>query len=304
MMEVAWGPQAALYLFLGGAGAALFLVSQVLLFCSPRRFRLVVWASGVVSWAMVLVGLLLLTSELLAPGRVLLFFQSFSNPTSWMARGAWIMGIALAVFGLAGLLAWPSVGESLARRSAWFNGHGMGLRRGIAAVGMGISLVAMTYTGLLLSDAGGVPAWDTPALPLLFVVSSFEGGLSLLEVIVFLLQHREVVGAFAKRLISRLSLLMPLVEAALLAWWLWDAGFALGEGMTSLLFWGAVVAVGIVVPVAVNGAAAIGGESPSEHAALVSAAAVLVGCVALRFVVLGAGVHGDPVGAAMAPLLL
>lgn len=303
-MEMAWGPQAALYLFLGGTGAALFLVSQVLLFRSPRRFRLTVWISAVVAWLMVLLGLVLLTSELLSPARAFLLFLSFSNPSSWMARGAWIMSGALVVFGLVAVLAWPGLGIAFARRSKWFNEHGMGLRRAVGAVGAGIALVAMTYTGLLLFDAKGVSAWDAPALPLLFVVSSLEGGLSLFEIIVFLLRRREVVGVFAKRLLIGLSLLLPLVEAMLLAWWLWDAEVAPGSGTVGLLFWGAVVAVGIVVPVAANGAAVIGGKRLSQQMTLVCAVAVLIGCIALRFVVLGVGVHGDPVAAAIAPLLL
>ena len=90
-LQNVWGWQPALYLFLGGVGAGAFIAAMVAYFKNGQKKSSTVFASVCAAAVCLVVGLLLLLSELITPARGLMMWQSFSNFSSWMTIGAWVV---------------------------------------------------------------------------------------------------------------------------------------------------------------------------------------------------------------------
>lgn len=86
-LQTVWGLQPGLYLFLGGVGAGTFFVAG-LVHLITKAHRRVVSAAMWCSIVFLAIGLGLLITELSAPLRALMMWQSFSHlSSSWMAIG-------------------------------------------------------------------------------------------------------------------------------------------------------------------------------------------------------------------------
>ena len=94
-LQTIWGWQPALYLFLGGLGAGTFLTAGILFLKDRGRHRRALCLGMWFSVICLCVGLLLLVTELINPLRGLMLWQSFSNFTSWMTYGAWLVFAAV-----------------------------------------------------------------------------------------------------------------------------------------------------------------------------------------------------------------
>ena len=116
-LQLVWGWQPALYLFLGGMGAGTFIMAAVLYLIDPLKHKRIICASMWAAPVCVGVGLLLLLLELTNPLRGLMMWQSFSHFTSWMTYGAWGAFAAIVVFGLSALLATELVRKALLKGS-------------------------------------------------------------------------------------------------------------------------------------------------------------------------------------------
>lgn len=349
-LQTIWGWQPALYLFLGGMGAGAFVAAAYLFLKNPERHRRVV---AIASWAAVgclVVGLLCLLSELTAPARGLLLWQSFSNFTSWMTFGAWIVVAALVCIGIIALLTTEAIARALESFWPGFAKLRFAVGKVFAALGLICSLGVAVYTGLLLMSAPGVPLWNTWLLPCLFTVSALDTGVALVEVISMANRRVAPLEDSACRVLERAVVVLVISEICVLI-----AFFALaftggvgafgnasvdtvGAESAELLvlgglapwFWGLVFAAGLVCPLI----AAIAGlashhSSPSAAAAepspsvagpggldggaiaasssggalpWVGALGAIAGGCALRFLVVMAGLHADPVADATAQL--
>lgn len=176
-LQLVWGWQPALYLFLGGLGAGAFVAAACLYLSgklkSHRPLAIVSWAS----LGCLAVGLLLLLSELIFPLRGLMMWQSFSNFTSWMTVGAWLLFTALVFIFLAAVALTDPLAHAvkLAGKD--------GVLRVFFIVGGVLSLGVCVYTGILLMSAPGVPLWNTLLLPALFTVSALDTGVALNEIV-------------------------------------------------------------------------------------------------------------------------
>lgn len=179
------------YLFLGGSGAGLLLVTGVTMLFVPSWDRMVshgiagdLYGVGgvygclarlfvpacVTAAVLLVVGISCLALDLGATDRAVLLF--FSPRLTFISAGAWLLSAAVLV-DVALLAAWAS--EPSRRRR-----HGRVLP--IAAVLLGFAVAA--YTGLLLQSLSAVPLWETPLLPCLFVLSSLSCGVALMVVVV------------------------------------------------------------------------------------------------------------------------
>ena len=214
-LQLVWGWQPALYLFLGGLGAGAFAVAACLYLFGKSAGKAVetgavgrgaageaadsapLPAAGMpadkgleedgrrkslalVSWAAVAclaVGLLLLLSELVFPLRGLMMWQSFANLTSWMTMGAWLLFASVVFIFLTAV----ALTEPLAKRVR-LEGKASFLKACFAVGGI-LSLGVCAYTGILLMSAPGVPLWNTPLLPCLFTVSALDTGVALNEIV-------------------------------------------------------------------------------------------------------------------------
>jgi formate-dependent nitrite reductase membrane component NrfD len=190
----------------------------------------------------------------------------FADP---MSIGAWAVG----VFGLFSLV---SSVLSLSTSPA----HAA-VRRKVGLVGMFFGFFLASYTGVLLSNSA-LPLWrDARVLGALFLASGASTGIAAVTLIVFL-TGGSVGEAWSKlKRADRYSMVFELVLLAVLVVVLGAAGRPFTSGQFATLFWGGLVGVGLVVPLALD----IAGHGARALGAL-AAALVLIGGFVLRYVVL------------------
>ena len=316
--QTVWGWQPALYLFLGGLGAGAFAVAALAYLkdrdAAHRK------AASIVSWiatGCLAVGLLLLLTELTAPLRAFAMWQSFGHGSSWMAIGAWLLALAMVVFVLAGA---SLTDPLLARMDKKLPKVANFLRKAcmpllIAGTVLGVCVAA--YTGVLLMSADGVALWNTPLLPCLFTVSAIGTGLALYELVAFALAKRcpataaqdETPGSGHKRDYIQIAVVVfAVLEACFLAAFTLVAlntdgaanvsAQALVSGQYALPFWGLVVLCALAVPLICATTHVVAGKLPAALSVLAPLCALAGGC-ALRFVIVFAGAHADPVYSAI-----
>lgn len=340
-MQMVWGWQPALYLFLGGVGAGAFFVAGVLTLLDRERNRTTVSVSMWAAFACLAGGLLLLLSELTNPLRGLLLWQSFSNHSSWMTFGAWAALLALVAFALSALLATPATKAFLLKKWPGFAAKERRASTVLVSVGMVLAVCVAVYTGMLLMAVPGVPLWNTLLLPCLFTVSAFDTGVALVELVAVATAKREAITRRAHVFLEGSVIALVTVEGVvLLAFaqtmlagnvtdalslgsWSETAAYSmqmLTTGQLAPYFWGLLVVCGLVLPLVAavlglalgkKGASAPEAGSDGEPAqpssaahavTAVGAAGALVGGCALRFLVLLAGVHADLVADSLAIL--
>lgn len=313
MLQVIWGWQPALYLFLGGMGAGAFVVAAALFLIDNKRHKKIVCASMWTAAAALVAGLLLLLTELSAPIRGMLLWQSFSNFSSWMTYGAWGLLLAVSVFGASALLATPAIyGKLLDWTKKGKEKTGSNnpedllcrIRRILAATGIALGVFVAFYTGMLLMSAPGVPLWNTMLLPLLFLISGVDTGVALVEIIAVSLSKKDDLAPKAGRLLEKSVIALVLIECLLLATFLFSQSNAenaahsaemLISGILAPYFWGMVVICGLILPLfaAILQLVAKKGASAKKTIMTIGAIGALIGGCELRFLILAAGLHSD-----------
>lgn len=312
-LQLVWGWQPALYLFLGGLGAGSFTVAACLYFFGKNDHRK---SLSIVSWAAMaclVVGLLLLLSELIFPLRGLMMWQSFSHFTSWMTVGAWLLFAAVIFIFIAAL----ALTEPLACRLK-LEGKETLLKVCFGAGGV-LSLGVCVYTGVLLMNAPGVPLWNTMLLPCLFTISALDTGVALNE-IVFCAIEKKPTERFHKVMTTGTVALVALEAVAvigLLAVMSAGGGYAMESyaqtaqasaalltgGQLAMWFWAAFVVVGLLVPLVCGLVSRFVKVANGNVITYVGAASALIGGCVLRFLILLAGVHADVIAVEVAKLI-
>ena len=265
-LQMIWGWQPALYLFLGGMGAGAFLAAGVLYLKDAAGSRAVVRASSWAALACLGVGLLLLLLELTNPLRGLLLWQSFSNATSWMMFGAWAALLAMIAYFAMALLMTDRVEAALIKRWPMFAERAAAVRKALVIAGMVLSAFVAVYTGMLLMSAPGVPLWNTALLPCLFTVSALDTGVALIEVVSVACAKKNPLAHDSVVLLEKAVVVLVVLEAVVLAAYvlvLLLGGNASGTapvaaasmqtlvaGVLAPGFWGLLVACGLVLPLA------------------------------------------------------
>lgn len=308
------------YLFLGGAGAGAVMVASLLdllavrVPCGPQRSgeltgadRLVVF-SLLVGLLALLFGLLCLMCDLGRPERILAFLTS-PRPTL-ITFGAYALGllvVLVAVLCAALLLRAPCLARPVVSA--------------LEVVACVVALGVMAYTGLFLRSMSGIASWDTPLVPVLFVLSAASCGVAIVLGITPFAR-----GGGAEPFPARITLTLVRADVALIACEIVVAGLyvafaqagdgasmanatgATGEGRLALpsvaglldgemnlagIWWLGFVLCGLVVPIVVELAAGWrGGNLVSAGIVpVVVAALVLVGAYSMRSVVVGLGEH-------------
>lgn len=266
-----WSWLLAIWLFLGGSGAGLFLLFQI--FALPPAF------AGI-SLALVMAGGVVLLSELGNPQRV---WRTVSRPgTSWLSRGV----LFVLLFIVTGFL---SVAPEFAAFSSlpWDRTGTAGRVLGwIASLG---ALMIILYPGFFFSSNRAIPFWNTPFIPVIFIAYAALGAAGIvLALSEFLPGGMERMADLAGALIV-LNMLMVAVYLMVMR----RAGGAAGESVRLLgqaalgrTMWIGVVLVGMVLPLA---------AIIWFGAALTTAGAcILTGCLLFRYCVLKAGVYVPP----------
>lgn len=162
--EHSWGWPIAGYLFLGGLGGGSIVVSSVadLFFGKGEIFAL----GSLMTAVLIGLGSALLIFEL---GRPLQFWRVFSTQKAIMTVGAWMLSL-LIVTSFLYFTFWP---EFIPWRQ-WVL-----IRQLLAAFNLLLGLGVCTYTGILLGSLKARRFWNTPMLPILFLVSGLSTGVAM-----------------------------------------------------------------------------------------------------------------------------
>jgi formate-dependent nitrite reductase membrane component NrfD len=238
-----------------------------------------------------------------------------------MSWGSWVLLVVYGVLLVSALIrlpdAWPWLAArvpALQRASDWMLAR-PGLIRMLAWVNVVLGVLLGVYTGILLNTMVARPLWNTTVLPVLFLVSGLSAAAAMMHLATRIFPGRPapkglVGGAFAA-MVQNLGPQPPekrTVDSLVRA----DIGFLVAEllligilvvgllsstashaqastlllgGPYTLVFWGGVVAVGIVVPLVLQWLE-LGHRIPHT---ILPAALVLAGGFALRWVMVNAG---------------
>jgi formate-dependent nitrite reductase membrane component NrfD len=208
------------------------------------------------------------------------FTGQFGLFRSWMAVGIVLILVAMVLLFLVALRHTTNIKMLNAVVDAgWFGVL-------LAAVGVLVTI----YSGFLIAAAPGIPFWNTPLLPVLWLLSASVCALALTELMI----HRDDITKFTVRAnialeVAELIAVLALVNLAIYGvnTAASTSGWALAYGPLAPAFWGGVVAVGILIPLAIGLI-----SWRREIKPLLTAAAILalIGALILRIVVLQAGV--------------
>jgi len=284
-----WGWEIPVYLFLGGWVAGCMVLSGWLMrrgrVPGERSVAYVLPWVGVVLLSLGMGALFLDLEHKLYVWRMYLTLQ----PTSPMSWGGWILILVYPVLLLGalaslpgGLLSrWPSVEAFSARlrrpASLW--------RLGTANIAVGIALGI--YTGILLSSLGARPLWASAALGPLFLVSGLSTGAAFAHMVArdpaeqSTLLHADNAFLMVELALIALFLVGLLTSGAVHS----NAAALLLGGPYTAVFWVFVVGLGIVVPLLIQSLMA----SHRIGHTLVAPLLVMLGGLALRFVIVSAG---------------
>ncbi|MDR3603976.1 MAG: polysulfide reductase NrfD [Syntrophaceae bacterium] len=247
MQESAWGWLIITYLFLAGAGSGAFIAAVACDLLAPDWSKALARAGSLVAGPLVVIGTLCLALDLEAgfwqPWRQVYMVNNLRSMISW---GFIILSIfiPIALVYAAALNEITFVGK-LAQKYITI----------IEIIGSIFAVATATYTGVLIAVVNGVPFWNTPLMPVLFLASAISTGLAaamILAAIIdvntiktlsnFALGH--VIFLSVEALVLMLLVFMSLTRSTEAAA---SAGMLI-SGMLSPYFWGLVVILGLVVP--------------------------------------------------------
>jgi formate-dependent nitrite reductase membrane component NrfD len=247
MLENAWGWLIVSYLFLAGAGAGAFIAAVACDLLAPDWSKALARGGSLVAGPLVAVGTACLVFDLEAglwePWRQ---FYLISNLNSMITWGVIVLSlfIPVALLYAAALNEITFVGR-IAKKYL----------RPLEFVGSALAIGTAVYTGILIAVVNGVPFWNTPLMPVLFLASAISTGLAAAMIAAaiidintirtlsnFALGH--VIFLSVEGLVLMLLVFMSLtgsVDAA-------ASAKMLISGRLSPYFWILVVTLGILVP--------------------------------------------------------
>lgn len=269
-----WGVSIVWYLFLAGLGAGAYATSVLVARKLPDATALR-RTGRIIAPAAVAVGLVLLMVDAEAgfknPLRFLYLVTNFNSVMTW---GVVILSAFMAVS-----IATLAI-DLLGKRAPF----------ALECCGLVLALATAAYTGVLLGVVQTFPLWNSPLLPVLFVVSAASTGIAS---VVF-------AGCFVKgdrsanaRLLERTRLALPCIELVLIALLLMTtqvnaAGAAsaasIAVGSYAPLFWIGLVLAGLVLPAGASLWELRRGNASITLTA-VAEAGVLAGGFILRFLI-------------------
>jgi len=263
-----WEMMIVWYFFLGGiAGGAYFTAAIADNFGSARDGA-VARIGYLLSLPLTLVCGILLVADLGLPLRFLNMLGTFAfwNP---MSIGAWGIGVFGAFTFVSSVLSFSASADRLA------------LRRKVGLVGSIFGFFLASYTGVLLGGTA-LPFWgEARLMGALFLASGASTGMAAISLILFLTGGASGEGFGKIKKADRYSMLIEIVVLAIFLGVLGSAARPIVTGHMAPLFWGGLIGLGLVVPLALE---FVGKRARVLTA--VSAVLVLVGGFILRYVML------------------
>ena len=288
--EQIWGWKVVLYLFLGGIGAGAWGLPLFLDLVFDGQYA---QASTIGAWIGILsvgAGSMLLLLDLGVPFR---FWRLVSNAGSMISLGT----LVLISFLLLALI-YISFGLALV---PWHDMYAV--RQVVSTLGIIAAFATAAYTGLLLGVIKARPFWNTPLLPVLWVISSLSGGVAAVTVTAAFLPVN--TGAAQMELLRFVEVGFLITELVMIVFYLLvmhnstqaatSSVHLLLRGRLSPHFWAGVIAFGIGLPIILYVV------SPNGVVTPVAALLVLAGAFFLRYTFVFAGLRfllpGEPIEA-------
>jgi sulfite dehydrogenase (quinone) subunit SoeC len=273
--QTEWIDKRGIFLWLafytGGLGGGLFMVS---LFFNSLWGMLLGWF---------IVCVLKGSFHFVYLGKPARFWRLVLHPqTSWLSRGLWFVG-TFAGFGFLALV------------FAYFLPDQVALTMVFKVIAGICALCVATYTGFVLNNVKGVPFWELPILPLLFVACGILGGFGMTTAIAI---FDPSVNMAAAETGSRIMLIINVL--LIVSYLVFAANKKESTGKQSVLFqirggispifWICVVAMGIVIPALIAIFSIFTGESTAV-VLILGTICEIVGGVMLRYCVLKSGMY-------------
>lgn len=281
----------ALYFFVGGVSAGTFFIGSLIELFGLEKHRIISETAFYLAFPLIVVTPFLLIGDLGQPLRFwhLFFYQGlpYINVQSPLSVGSW----ALLVFGGFAFLAFLDnlVVAGYLKFAPFAKLYNRVPRKLYALVGSVVGFFVAAYTGVLL-DLTARPLWAAtdPLLGLLFIISAGSTGAAAIAIAMAV--RKKLAGESYGKLetFDRTSIIIEVVLIAAAVALAWQYAGPLVRGMYALLFWGGVVVLGLLVPLALNWVATRRGQA---QAGLIVLAAVLIllGGALLRITFVAAG---------------
>jgi len=288
MPESAWGWLIISYLFLAGAGSGAFLAAVACDLLAPDWSKALARAGSIASGPLVIVGTACLVFDLEAgfwqPWRQIYLISNLTSMISWGV-------IILSAFIPVALLYAAALNEI-----SFVGRYAKKYVRHLEIIGSILAVSTAGYTGVLIAVVNGVPFWNTPVMPVLFMASAMSTGLAVAMIgaaIIdistirtlsnFALGH--VIFLAIEAVVLMMFILMSLtrsVEAA-------ASANILLSGFLSPYFWALVVMVGILVPFLLSIVEYLEYGEMSKYLVVAADLCVLVGGMSLRALIVFSG---------------
>ena len=313
-MVLTWKWELVIYLWIAGIAGGAYFSAFMINTITRGKYPQLPKIAAFMGVPLVLLGSLLLVVDLGEQLRAWHLFTRF-RLGSPMSMGSWIL-LLYALLGLVMIaLWWARSFEPGEVRLTVISGLASVIRPAGAAMRVlpwmevVLAVLLVAYTGVLLS-ATNQPLWGgILLLPALFVASAVSTGMALLVLVLrtgfgslvdmLFGGEGESLPGETLHIMGVSSLVLGLVElVVLIGYLLWLAFFSTAAGATavlvlltgsmSLVFWGGVVLVGLLIPLILE-FAALKGREAVVGSMLASASLVLLGGLFLRAAVLLAG---------------
>ena len=285
-----WGLKVVGYLFLAGLGAGSIAIAAALDLNTNGQARALTLVGACMALLGVGIGSLLLLADLGVPLRA---FRLVGNKSSLISIGSVILSSLL-------VLAFITVLVGL------FSTNAGTLFTVLLVADVVLALAGSLYIGFLLAVVKCRPFWNTPLLPLLFVMSSLSTGVAMLTLVA------SIGGAIGYAIsvpeqIAGIETILLTVELLMVASYVITMENSLPQARSSvrrlisgdlaMMFWTGVVLAGLVLPLGLQ-------VVDLTATAWVAAVLVLIGGFSLRYTFLFAGVRALLPGEARAAAML
>lgn len=274
-----WGLLVITYLFLGGSGAGLYVVSMYMDSL----------AGSLLGLFLVVVGAVLLLFDLGRPER---FWRAFCRPgSSWISRGTFFITLLLVVGALQIAPAIPGL-SSL----PWGEGTAAGVTLKVMAALL--AFLVMIYTGFVLSPSPAIPFWNSTFFPIIFLVYSLLAGVD------FFILSSPLLGGAGVNLLALEKFQGYLVIACLVLILSHVSVMARGttaaresmrlltRGRFAVAFLGGVIIAGLFLPLALTGSLMLRAHAEVAVASLILAGILrLFGDYLFRYLMIRVGVY-------------
>ena len=291
-----WHWPISVYLFLGGLAAGILFFGALLYILGlENKYPTAVKTASIIPPIALSLGLLALVYDLTHPLYTWQLYTTFriESPMSW---GAWVLLITTPLSFIWTFSSYrevyPKLEEKLQifKRFAFLNSFEkftLKNKKNVAYALIPLALILGVYTGILLSAFNARPLWNNAILGPLFLVSGLSTGAA--AIILMAKTKAE------KHLFGKIDLGLIIIELALITHMIMgyyagsqvqlEAMQLLVNGDFTLMFFGFVVLLGLIIPAILEFIELLGFKAP----VVVPALLVILGGLIFRFVMVEAG---------------